>query len=167
MADEAKTTKRKQTKKADGKAAAKPNGKAGRGRPELVEPQDLPEGADFRMYTEGGHTHERLGLSADDVLGMYRNMLLQRRFEERAAQMYGRQKIAGFLHLYIGQEAISTGTVYALDDADPIITAYRDHGFGLARGMSADVCMAELYGKIDGCSRGKGGSMHYFDIERA
>ncbi len=97
---------------------------------------------------------------------MYRNMLLQRRFEERAAQMYGRQKIAGFLHLYIGQEAVSTGAIWAIRDTDPIITAYRDHGLALARGMSADSGMAELFGKIDGCSRGKGGSMHFFDVER-
>jgi pyruvate dehydrogenase E1 component alpha subunit len=121
---------------------------------------------DFRFFTKGGHTHEKLGLSEDDLLAMYRNMLLQRRFEERAAQMYGRQKIAGFLHLYIGQEAVSTGTVWALRDTDPIITAYRDHGLGLARGMTADECMAELFGKIDGCSRGKGGSMHYFSVDK-
>ena len=96
---------------------------------------------------------------------MYRSMLVQRRFEERAAQMYGRQKIAGFLHLYIGQEAVSTGTIEAIRDTDPIITAYRDHGLALARGMSLESGMAELFGKIDGCSRGKGGSMHFFDVE--
>jgi len=93
-------------------------------------------------------------------------MLLQRRFEERAAQMYGRQKIAGFLHLYIGQEAVSTGAVWATHPDDPIITAYRDHGLALARGMGANEGMAELFGKIDGCSRGKGGSMHFFDVEK-
>ena len=124
---------------------------------------DVPEVA---VYRQSGHTHESLGLAADDVLAMYRNMLLQRRFEERAAQMYGRQKIAGFLHLYIGQEAVSTGSVWAIRDADPIITAYRDHGLALARGMSSKAGMAELFGKIDGCSRGKGGSMHFFDVER-
>ena len=125
-----------------------------------------PEPPDVRVYRGSGHTHESLGLSPDAVLEMYRNMLLQRRFEERAAQMYGRQKIAGFLHLYIGQEAVSTGAVRALRDDDPIITAYRDHGLALARGMSSDAGMAELFGKIDGCSRGKGGSMHFFDIEK-
>ena len=125
-----------------------------------------PDVPDVRVYRGSGHTHESLGLSADDVLEMYRNMLLQRRFEERAAQMYGRQKIAGFLHLYIGQEAVSTGAVRALRDDDPIITAYRDHGLALARGMSSDAGMAELFGKIDGCSRGKGGSMHFFDVEK-
>lgn len=125
-----------------------------------------PEPGDFRLYREGGHTHESLGLSPETLLAMYRNMLLQRRFEERAAQMYGRQKIAGFLHLYIGQEAVSAGTVWATRPDDPIITAYRDHGLALARGMSADAGMAELYGKITGCSRGKGGSMHFFDVEK-
>jgi pyruvate dehydrogenase E1 component alpha subunit len=80
--------------------------------------------------------------------------------------MYGRQMIAGFLHLYIGQEAVSAGAVWATRPDDPIITAYRDHGLALARGMSANAGMAELYGKIDGCSRGKGGSMHFFDVEK-
>ena len=126
-----------------------------------------PEPGDFRRYWDSGHTHESLGISPETLLDMYRNMLLQRRFEERAAQMYGRQKIAGFLHLYIGQEAVSTGAVWATRPDDPIITAYRDHGLALARGMSSDVGMAELFGKIDGCSRGKGGSMHFFDVEKA
>src|SRR5690606_5767303 len=112
-----------------------------------------PEPGDFRRYWDSGHTHESLGISPETLLDMYRNMLLQRRFEERAAQMYGRQKIAGFLHLYIGQEAVSTGAVWATRPDDPIITAYRDHGLALARGMSSDVGMAELFGKIDGCSR--------------
>ncbi len=123
-------------------------------------------GPDVRVFYDGGHTHESLGLSANDVLAMYRNMLLQRRFEERAAQMYGRQKIAGFLHLYIGQEAVSVGAVWGTRPTDPIITAYRDHGLALARGLGANEGMAELFGKIDGCSRGKGGSMHFFDASR-
>ena len=126
---------------------------------------DIPA-PDVRFFQNSGHTHESLGLSADDVLAMYRNMLLQRRFEERAAQMYGRQKISGFLHLYIGQEAVSTGAVWGTRPDDPIITAYRDHGLALARGMSTDAGMAELFGKIEGCSRGKGGSMHFFDVEK-
>ena len=125
-----------------------------------------PDVPDVQVFRQSGHTHESLGLSPETVLDMYRNMLLQRRFEERAAQMYGRQKIAGFLHLYIGQEAVSTGAVWAIRDTDPIITAYRDHGLALARGMGANEGMAELFGKIDGCSRGKGGSMHFFDVSR-
>ncbi|MEM8558463.1 MAG: pyruvate dehydrogenase (acetyl-transferring) E1 component subunit alpha [Bacteroidota bacterium] len=132
-----------------------------------AEVMNAPGDADFRFYTEvDAYTHEELGLEVDTLLDMYRNMLLQRRFEERAAQMYGRQKISGFLHLYIGQEAVSTGSVWATRPDDPIITAYRDHGLGLARGMSPNACMAELFGKIDGSSRGKGGSMHFFDVSK-
>ncbi len=159
MADETKNPPRKRAaKKAAPKKTSASNGKA-------ASPQTVPDAADFRMYTEGGHTHESLGLEKDELLEMYRSMMLQRRFEERAAQMYGRQKISGFLHLYIGQEAVSTGTIHALEPTDPIITAYRDHGLGLARGMTANESMAELFGKIDGSSRGKGGSMHFFDVE--
>ena len=168
MANETKKAPRKRSAKGKGGASkqtskdTKPdNGTL----PIAPPPEEAPEGADFRFYTGGGHTHESLGLGEDDLRGMYRSMLLQRRFEERAAQMYGRQKISGFLHLYIGQEAVSTGTVQALRPDDPIITAYRDHGLGLARGMTANECMAELFGKIDGSSRGKGGSMHFFDVE--
>src|SRR5690554_2767506 len=154
----------KARKKADDAASAKASNGAGDGQVEI--PEVLTYESTAATYHAGQYTHDELGLSADDLKAMYRNMLLQRRFEERAAQMYGRQKIAGFLHLYIGQEAISTGTVWALDDRDPLITAYRDHGLGLARGMSTNACMAELFGKIDGCSRGKGGSMHFFDVEK-
>ncbi|MCC5915303.1 MAG: pyruvate dehydrogenase (acetyl-transferring) E1 component subunit alpha [Balneolaceae bacterium] len=109
--------------------------------------------------------HKDLGLSDDDVLEMYEQMYLQRRFEERAMQMYQKGKFGGFLHLYIGQEAVSTGTVFALNDDDDIITAYRDHGWGLVRGVSANEGMAELYGKATGCSKGKGGSMHFANVE--
>ncbi len=120
----------------------------------------------FGSYPPSDKTHRQLGLTKADVLEMYRSMLLQRRFEERAAQMYGKQKIGGFLHLYIGQEAISTGTAKAIRiGEDSVITAYRDHGHALAMGMTSNECMAELFGKIDGCSRGKGGSMHYFSKE--
>lgn len=136
--------------------------------PQPITPEALDHPGDFdvHFYHDSGYTHESLGISEETLLDMYRNMMLQRRFEERAAQMYGRQKISGFLHLYIGQEAVSTGSVHAVRDDDPIITAYRDHGLALARGMSADAGMAELFGKIDGCSRGKGGSMHFFDVSR-
>lgn len=109
--------------------------------------------------------HKSLGLSEDNLKAMYELMYLQRRFEERAMQQYQKGKFGGFLHLYIGQEAISTGTVYALNDDDDIITAYRDHGWGLSRGISANEGMAELFGKVSGCSKGKGGSMHFAKIE--
>jgi len=162
MANEKKAPAQKKGSRKGGGASASGRAPSANGR----GAEKSPEGADFRFYTEGGHTHESVGLSEDDLMAMYRNMMLQRRFEERAAQMYGRQKISGFLHLYIGQEAVSTGTVWALRDEDAIITAYRDHGLGLARGMTANECMAELFGKIDGSSRGKGGSMHFFSKEK-
>jgi pyruvate dehydrogenase E1 component alpha subunit len=118
---------------------------------------DLPEATKKK--------HKDLGLSEDDVIEMYDQMYLQRRFEERAMQMYQKGKFGGFLHLYIGQEAISTGTAFALNDDDDIITAYRDHGWGLVRGVTAKEGMAELYGKATGCSKGKGGSMHFAKTE--
>jgi pyruvate dehydrogenase E1 component alpha subunit len=90
-------------------------------------------------------------------------MLMQRRFEERCAEAYALGKIGGFCHLYIGQEAVSTGVMSCLRPDDYIITTYRDHGQALARGMTARSVMAELFGRVDGCSRGKGGSMHLFD----
>lgn len=95
----------------------------------------------------------------------YEEMLLMRRFEEKSAQLYGQQKIKGFCHLYIGQEAVVAGTMSAVTKDDKIITAYRDHAHALACGISANAVMAELYGKIDGCSKGKGGSMHMFSKE--
>jgi pyruvate dehydrogenase E1 component subunit alpha len=94
---------------------------------------------------------------------LLRSMLLQRRFEERSAEAYALGKIGGFCHLYIGQEAVSTGALSVLRPDDYVITTYRDHGIALARGMSARAVMAELFGRQDGCSRGKGGSMHLFD----
>jgi pyruvate dehydrogenase E1 component alpha subunit len=94
---------------------------------------------------------------------LLRSMLLQRRFEERCAEAYAIGRIGGFCHLYIGQEAVSTGTLSLLRPDDYVITTYRDHGQALARGMTARSVMAELFGRIDGCARGKGGSMHMFD----
>lgn len=94
---------------------------------------------------------------------MLRSMLLQRRFEERTAEAYALGKIGGFCHLYIGQEAVSTGSLSVLRPDDYIITTYRDHGQALARGMTPRTVMAELFGRVDGCAHGKGGSMHMFD----
>ncbi len=146
------------TKKAE--KDVRPNGQT------IDVPEELDMEGSFGSYPAGAYNHEDLGLSDDQVHAMYRNMLLQRRFEERAAQMYGRQKIAGFLHLYIGQEAVSTGSATAIEiGKDSVITAYRDHGLGLALGMTPNECMAELFGKVGGSSRGKGGSMHYFKKE--
>lgn len=103
--------------------------------------------------------------SKETYLQWYEQMLLMRRFEEKAGQLYQQQKIRGFCHLYIGQEAVAAGIVSATRQQDPIITAYRDHAIALAKGMAANECMAELYGKATGCSKGKGGSMHFFSKE--
>ncbi|GHE37812.1 pyruvate dehydrogenase E1 component subunit alpha [Sphingobacterium griseoflavum] len=88
-----------------------------------------------------------------------------RKFEEKTGQLYGQQKIRGFCHLYIGQEAVMAGTMSVIKPEDSVITAYRDHAHALAKGVSADACMAEMFGKITGCSKGKGGSMHFFSKE--
>ncbi|MEQ1817086.1 MAG: pyruvate dehydrogenase (acetyl-transferring) E1 component subunit alpha [Terricaulis sp.] len=103
----------------------------------------------------------------DELLQYYRDMLLIRRFEERAGQLYGMGLIGGFCHLYIGQEAIVVGMQAALKEGDQVITAYRDHGHMLAAGMEANGVMAELTGRSGGYSRGKGGSMHMFSTEKA
>ncbi len=99
------------------------------------------------------------------IMKWYEEMLLMRKFEERASQLYMQQKFRGFCHLYIGQEAIAAGLEAAIRPDDYVITAYRDHGPALARGVSANACMAELFGKATGCSKGKGGSMHFFSEE--
>jgi len=103
----------------------------------------------------------------ETYLYWYEMMLLLRRFEEKSGQLYGMQKIRGFCHLYIGQEALAAGCMTATRAEDPFITAYRDHGLALAKGISANACMAELYGKATGCSKGKGGSMHFFGLKEA
>ncbi|MEA3419819.1 MAG: pyruvate dehydrogenase (acetyl-transferring) E1 component subunit alpha [Campylobacterota bacterium] len=93
----------------------------------------------------------------------YREMLLIRHFEEKCVELYSNQKIRGFLHLYIGEEAIAVGIMHALSPEDAVLATYREHGHALARGVSAKSIMAEMYGKVEGCSRGRGGSMHLFD----
>jgi pyruvate dehydrogenase E1 component alpha subunit len=115
--------------------------------------------------TKSGDAGATATVGSDPELNraMLRSMLLQRRFEERTAEAYALGKIGGFCHLYIGQEAVSTGSLSVLRPDDYVITTYRDHGQALARGMSPRAVMAELFGRIDGCARGKGGSMHMFD----
>lgn len=103
--------------------------------------------------------------SKETYMYWYESMYLQRKFEEKAGQLYGQQKIRGFCHLYIGQEACSSGAVSALTKDDKWITAYRDHGHPLALGTDPKRIMAELYGKVTGTTKGKGGSMHIFDKE--
>ncbi len=102
-------------------------------------------------------------LSKEQLLDLLYQMVLIRRFEERTMQSYQQAKIGGFCHIYIGQEACAVGSIGALKPDDPIITAYRDHGHALARGMDPKYAMAEMYGKVTGCAKGKGGSMHFFD----
>src|SRR5438045_4239405 len=104
-------------------------------------------------------------VDAEQARRLLYDMSLIRRFEEKAAEMYALGKIGGFLHLYIGQEAVAVGAVAALRPDDYMITTYRDHGVALARGMTPRAAMAELFGKVTGCSKGLGGSMHFFDKE--
>ena len=108
----------------------------------------------------------KLKFSRETYLKWYEDMLLMRRFEERAGQLYGMQKIKGFCHLYIGQEAVVAGAMSVLKPSDAMITAYRDHAHALAKGISAREVMAELFAKATGCSKGKGGSMHMFSNEK-
>ena len=96
----------------------------------------------------------------------YREMVLVRRFEERARQAYQQGKIGGFLHLYIGEEAIATGAIHALKPQDHIVTHYRDHGHAIARGLDPKKLMAELFGRVDGYAMGRGGSMHFADAHQ-
>ena len=111
-------------------------------------------------------------MSADDVhrlpseaqLERLRRMLLIRRFEERCAELYSASRIRGFLHLYVGEEAVAVGVSAALDDEDNVVATYREHGHALVRGVGADVVMAEMFGRVEGCSHGRGGSMHLFDV---
>ncbi|MQG73389.1 MAG: pyruvate dehydrogenase (acetyl-transferring) E1 component subunit alpha [SAR202 cluster bacterium] len=105
-------------------------------------------------------------INKEQLIGLYYQIALIRLMEERSGEMYMRGKIRGFLHLYIGEEAIAVGTIAATEPQDYIITHYRDHGHAIARGIPSNTIMAELYGKASGCSGGRGGSMHLFDSSR-
>ena len=102
-------------------------------------------------------------IDKDHGLHLLKEMLRIRRLEEKCAELYTATKIRGFLHLYIGEEAVAVGAIQALQPDDAIVATYREHGHALARGVSADAIIAEMYGKVEGCSRGRGGSMHLFD----
>jgi pyruvate dehydrogenase E1 component alpha subunit len=102
----------------------------------------------------------------EHALKLLREMLLIRRFEEKCAEVYTLGKIRGFLHLYIGEEAVAVGAMQALRPEDAVVATYRDHGHAIARGIPPGAIMAEMYGKMNGCSRGHGGSMHLFDAKR-
>src|SRR5213080_63983 len=107
----------------------------------------------------------QLNEDRDALVKIFHQMLLIRRFEEKCAESYSLGKIGGFCHLYIGQEAVAVGAISALRPDDYVLTSYREHGQAIAKGITPDAVMAELYGKATGCSRGKGGSMHLFDAE--
>src|SRR5581483_6390773 len=102
----------------------------------------------------------------DHARNLLHQMLRIRRFEEKSAELYAKGKIRGFLHLYIGEEAVAVGAMQALTPEDAVVATYREHGHALARGMPMGPLMAELYGKANGCSRGRGGSMHFYDASR-
>ncbi|MGB5682709.1 MAG: pyruvate dehydrogenase (acetyl-transferring) E1 component subunit alpha [Polyangiales bacterium] len=107
-----------------------------------------------------------LDISRDHALGLLRDMIRIRRLEEKSAELYSKQKIRGFLHLYIGEEAAGVGAMHALRGDDNIVATYREHGQALVRGIPAGEIMAEMYGKANGCSGGRGGSMHLFSAKR-
>ena len=109
---------------------------------------------------------KKSAVNKDILVEYYRQMRLIISFEEESARQYMTGNIKGFLHLYIGQEAVAVGAIAALNSEDYIFTHYRDHGHALARGMSSKTIMAELFGKVTGSSKGKGGSMHLFDVKR-
>ena len=109
--------------------------------------------------------HHKVRVSREHLIHLLTEMLRIRRFEERCAQLYQEEKIRGFLHLYIGEEAVAVGVMQALRSEDAIIATYREHGHALARGMSMASVMAEMFGKVTGCSKGRGGSMHLFDAD--
>jgi pyruvate dehydrogenase E1 component alpha subunit len=104
-------------------------------------------------------------INRDTLINIYHQMLLVRRFEEKSAEAYSTGKIGGFCHLYIGQEAVAIGAISAIRKDDYVLTSYREHAHAIAKGISPEAVMAELYGKATGCSKGKGGSMHMFDKE--
>ncbi|MEP6719386.1 MAG: pyruvate dehydrogenase (acetyl-transferring) E1 component subunit alpha [bacterium] len=134
-----------------------------------VMDQEATAEADARLDpTQAVKAAQKRRIAALDnatLQGIYRQMLLVRRFEEKSAESYSAGKIGGFCHLYIGQEAVAIGAISAIRKDDYVLTSYREHAHAIAKGMSPESVMAELYGKAGGCSHGKGGSMHMFDKE--
>jgi pyruvate dehydrogenase E1 component alpha subunit/2-oxoisovalerate dehydrogenase E1 component len=117
------------------------------------------------MATKTSVVKEIEKIDREHLLLLLHQMLLIRRFEEKSAELYQATKIRGFMHLYNGEEAVAVGVMQALKPEDSIVATYREHGQAIARGMSPDVIMAEMYGKVEGCCRGRGGSMHIFDAK--
>ena len=130
--------------------------------PQDVDQQQLERERDEAKERQKGRVRD---LDSGQLLELYRQMLLIRRFEEKSAEVYVAGKIGGFCHLYIGQEAVGVGAISAIRKDDYVLASYREHGLALAKGMSARSIMAELFGKATGCSKGKGGSMHMFEKE--
>lgn len=166
MAD---TRVKEATKTASNAAPAKSNG-AAKQVVTAPQPDAAQPGPDRAVDAEGGTEPQaqavaKATFSKETYLRWYEQMQLMRKFEDKAGQLYGQQKIKGFCHLYIGQEACVAGAISALEPGDKYITAYRDHAHPLALGTSPNAVMAELYAKATGCSKGKGGSMHMFDKE--
>ena len=128
-----------------------------------IDQNELREEHEHRIQEQHKHIEE---IDRETLLKMLYQMVLIRRFEEKAAEAYTLGKIGGFCHLYIGQEAVAVGTLSALRPDDYALTRYRDHGHALAMGTSPDEVMAELFGRAGGCSAGKGGSMHLFDADK-
>lgn len=118
------------------------------------------------MTTDQSIPETKKAVNREHLLHLLHQMILIRRYEEKASELYQATKIRGFLHLYIGEEAIATGVMSVLRPQDAIVATYREHGHALARGINPDTIMAEMYGKLEGCSRGRGGSMHLFDKEK-
>ncbi|MCA1621406.1 MAG: pyruvate dehydrogenase (acetyl-transferring) E1 component subunit alpha [Acidobacteria bacterium] len=138
-------------------------GEQARDERDRIDPAGLREEHERRQQEQQKHIE---GVDRETLLRMLYQMVLIRRFEEKAAEAYTLGKIGGFCHLYIGQEAVAVGALSALRPDDYVLTSYRDHGHALALGMSADEVMAELFGRAGGCSAGKGGSMHLFDTDK-
>jgi pyruvate dehydrogenase E1 component alpha subunit len=110
--------------------------------------------------------NKKISLSRQKAHELLYQMILIRRFEEKSAEQYTKSKIRGFLHLYVGEEAVAVGVIQALKNEDYVLSTYREHGHALAKGVDAGAIMAEMYGKMEGCSRGRGGSMHLFDVSK-
>ncbi len=123
-----------------------------------------PEAIRLESLSQEDHSQHPINarLSAEEKIHLYRQMVRIRHFEQRSIRIYQQGKIGGFLHLYVGQEALATGIISLMGPDDHIVGGYRDHGYALLVGMGMNECMAELTGKVTGCSKGKGGSMHYF-----
>src|ERR1051326_5211839 len=153
------------------KQTAAPPSRAGADEQSSTSVIDAPSDVDRdQLARERDQAKERqkdrfAGLNQEQLVNLYRQMLLIRRFEEKSAEAYVAGKIGGFCHLYIGQEAVAVGAISAIRKDDYVFASYSEHGHALAKGMSARAIMAELFGKATGCSKGKGGSMHMFDAD--